>query len=695
MNGALIETALSYQRAGRFDDAERLYRQILRDNPKHIDALYLLGSLAFQRGRAQEALDRFDEVLRAHPGVAEALSAKGAVLSSLGRHQDALAAYDASLATRPNQPQAWSNRGNTLLALGRSMDAVQSYDRALALLPDYPHALRNRASALVALGRLDDALTSVQRALQLAPPFAEAWQDCAGILVQLGRRDEAIVAYDRALALSPSDAALLYGRANALSILKRYDEAIRDCEAVLSSHPDYPYVRGVLIQSKLQACDWGGLEGQTEQISRGIAGAQRVITPFNLKALSDSPAEHLQCARNWIAHEILPAATPSAPRAGRTHDRIRLAYVSADFTNSAVASLMAGVFEHHDRGRFEAIAVSFGPEDRIPMRMRLEAAFERFIDVQRMSDAKVAAALRSMEVDIAVDLMGLTGPCRTGIFAHRAAPVQVNYLGFPGTIGAPFMDYIVADATVIPDGQHIHYAEKVVTLPHCYLPPGDRRAIPERPPTRQEAGLPASGFVFASFNNAYKFNPAMFDIWMNLLRAVEGSLLWLPENNAYARRNLIREAERRGVSGERIDFAPLLPDAGAHLTRLSCADLFLDTCPYNAHTTCMDALWAGLPVVTFMGNSFASRVAASALKAAGMAELIAESAQSYEALALALAREPARLQAIRSKLAGQRSTAPLFDTKLFTRGLEAAFMTMWERQQRGEPAAPFVVAPCA
>jgi len=327
------------------------------------------------------------------------------------------------------------------------------------------------------------------------------------------------------------------------------------------------------------------------------------------------------------------------------------------------------------------------------MRIRLESAFERFADVGGRGDGDIAALLRSMEVDIAVDLMGLTGECRTGIFARRPAPLQVNYLGFPGTMGAPYVDYIVADATVIPDEQYSHYAEKVVSLPHCYLPTDNTRHTAERTPTREEAGLPAGGFVFASFNNAYKFNPAMFDIWMRLLRAVDESVLWLPENNAYARRNLCREAESRGVAADRIVFAPLIADPAEHLARLSLADLFLDTAPYNAHSTCIDALWAGLPIVTRMGSSFASRAAASALKAAGMPELVTETAGEYEALALALARDPARLQAIRMKLTESRRTPPLFDTAAFARNLETAFVAMWERQQKGEPPAAFAVAP--
>jgi predicted O-linked N-acetylglucosamine transferase (SPINDLY family) len=312
--------------------------------------------------------------------------------------------------------------------------------------------------------------------------------------------------------------------------------------------------------------------------------------------------------------------------------------------------------------------------------------------VQGKSDHEIAGLLQDLQADIAVDLMGYTGQCRTGIFAPHAAPLQVNYLGFPGTMGAPYIDYIIADSTIIPADQQAHYSERVAHLPHCFLPADRARTRWESVPSRHEAGLPESGFVFASFNNAYKFSPAMFDIWMRLLRTLESSVLWLPRNNSLAMRNLAHEAQARGVAPERIVFAPIVPDASAHLARLSLADLFLDTLPYNAHTSASDALWAGVPVLTLLGASFAGRVAASALKAAGLPELIAKTPAEYEAFALRLARDPAALGAMRARLDCNRLTAPLFDTKRYTGDLEAVFSAMWARYRRGEPPASFAVA---
>jgi predicted O-linked N-acetylglucosamine transferase (SPINDLY family) len=692
MNGSSIQTAFGLHRSGRLTEARRLYNEILARDPKQLDALFLLGSLHFQLGEFPAALARFDQALTIKPDFADALAGRGAALSILNRHKEALSAYEEALTMRPENAQTWNNRGNALLALGRAPEALASYEKALSLKPDYPEGWRNRGVALLQLSCAGDALASFERAVSLKPDFGDAWEDCATTLLRLERREDAVAAYDRALALKPGNPDILYNRGNAHAILKHYEDAIRDCEALLAVNPDYPYARGVLVHSKLQCCEWHLLEEQKTQIAAALKAGKRVVSPFNLKALSDSPEEQLRCAQLWVAHEVPPAPTPLWQGALHRHDRIRLAYVSGDFNNTAVATLMAGVFEHHDRARFETVAVSFGPADATPMRARIEGAFERFIDMRGRSDFEIASLLRDMEADIAVDLMGFTGECRSAIFALRPSPLQVNYLGFPGTMGAPYMDYLIADATVIPEDQQRHYAEKIVYLPNAYLPADSTRPIADRRPGRSEAGLPPQGFVFASFNNSYKFAAPIFDIWMRLLREVESSVLWLPQNNPAAIRNLIREAAARGVGAGRIVFAPPIPAPDQHLARLSLADLFLDTLPYNAHTTALDALWAGVPLLTLMGNSFAGRAAASALRAAGLPELIAQTPAGYENMALSLSRDPGALAILRTKLAHARHTSALFDTGRFTRDLEAAFQGMWVRQQRGEPPASFAVA---
>jgi predicted O-linked N-acetylglucosamine transferase (SPINDLY family) len=727
MSDQLLKTAFRLHQEGKLADASRMYQDVLKLQPRHFDALYLLGFAHLQRGdfeqaermmgraleinpssldalhyrgmalqnlnRHAEALASYEKALAARPGLVEITLARGTALSQLGRHAEALVAYDSVVAARPDLPAGWALRGNALLEQHRNEEALQSFDRALALRPDFADAWRHRALALMQMGRVLEAVDSLERALQLRDSDVEAWIELGHLLMRLNRHAQAAAAYDRALNLRPGDVHALYNRGNVLSILKRYEEAMRDCERVLAIEPDYPYARGVLVHSRLQCCDWRSYDEDRQKISLALQTGKRVISPFNHKALSDSASEQLQCAQVWVRNECPASPTPLWRGEMYGHDRIRLAYVSADFNSSAVATLMAGVFEHHDRARFEVTAISFGSDTKTEMRSRLNRAFEHFVDAREMNEHEIASHVRHREIDIAVDLMGYTGECRSRIFAWRPAPLQVLFLGFAGTMGASYIDYVVADRTVIPDSHKRHYAEKVVQLPDTFLPSDATRAIDERVPTRHEAGLPENGFVFASFNNAYKFSPAMFDIWMRLLSQVEGSVLWLPEHHPSATRNLRREADVRGVNSSRLIFAAPVPSPGGHLARLKLADLFLDTLPYNAHSTANDALWAGLPVLTCVGNSFAGRVAASLLEVIGLGDLVTDSLSSYEALALKLAREPGHLAALRDKLKRNRNTSPVFDTARFTRHLEQAFTAMHQRHQRGERPSDLAVKP--
>jgi predicted O-linked N-acetylglucosamine transferase (SPINDLY family) len=725
MSDQLIKMALRHHQQGNLAEASRLYSEVLRQQPRHFDALYLLGFAHLQRGafddaerlmeraldvnpssmdalrnrgmalqylgRHADALANYERALAITPNAAEMFVAKGTALSHLGRHDEALVAYEKAVAVQPNLPVGWALRGNAQLEQGRNEEALASYDRALALEPKLAEGWRNRSLALTQLGRLEEALASLDRTLALRADDADSWSDRGHLLMRLNRHAEAAGAYDCVLTLRPQQIDALYNRGNALSILKRYDEAIRDCEQVLALDPDYPYARGVLVHSRLQCCEWRFYDEDRWKVTAALSAGKRVISPFNHKALSDSASEQLQCAQVWVGNECPPSPTPLWRGERYRHRRVRLAYVSADLNASAVATLIAGVFEHHDRERFEITALSMGSDAQTDMRTRLKNAFEHFVDARTLNENDIASQLRRSETDIAVDLMGYTGACRSRIFTFRPAPLQVNFLGFPGTMGADYMDYIIADRIVVPDGHRKAYAEKIVHLPDTYLPSDRTRAIAEKVPTRAEAGLPERGFVFVSFNNAYKFSPAMFDVWMRILSQVENSVLWLPEHDPPATRNLVREAEARGIGAARLVFAEKVPSPAEHLARLRLADLFLDTLPYNAHSTANDALWAGLPVLTCIGNSFAGRVAASQLNAVGLPELITDSLSAYEALALKLAREPQRLAALRAMLNRNRDSHPLFDTARFTRHLEAAFTIMWERHQRSEHPRAFAV----
>ena len=656
MTSLLLHQALSMQQAGKLPEASAICTEILRLDPDNVDALYLLGLLNLQRRQFAESERLIAAATHINPRVPDAHYNRGLALLNLGRYQEALSCFDLQLAMRPNSVEALLERGTALCELKRYPEALATFDEALAL----------------------------------APTNVAGWHKRGEALSELGRLDEALLSYDRCLAIHPGSIPTLRRRADLLFALSRFQDARHAYERLLSIDPDARYMRGRVVSDALHCCDWHGLRQHRAKIAEALQAGRPVITPGENMAISRSPFDQLQCARIWTANEYPAAANPLWRGEPYRHERIRVAYLSGDFRLHAVAFLIAGVFEHHDKRGFETVGVSFGAADESDIRTRIERALDSFIDVRDQTDTEIAAMLRRMEIDIAVDLMGFTGGCRTGIFALRPAPVQVNYLGFPGTMGADYIDYLLADRIIIPQQEEVYYSEKIVTLPDTYQANDSQRSIAESTPARAEAGLPDQGMVFCCFNNSFKILPETFDIWMRILRSVEGSVLWLLELNALVTGNLRREAAARGVAPERLVFAPRMSVAG-HLARHRLADLFLDTLPYNAHTAASDALWAGLPVLTCRGSTFAGRVAASLLTAVGLPELIASSLEEYETLALELARNPAMLMDLRVKLARNREIYPLFDTPRFTRHIETAYRQMVERSRRGLPAESFAV----
>ncbi len=721
----LFEQGVALQRQGQIDAARLRYQQVLQKQPRNLDALLLLGLIEqegdparavelfrqavkvdpgstqallnlgnalSQDGAYEEALTAYDRALALKPGFLEAMNNRASTLRRLGRLDDALAVYDRVLGLSPAIADAHYNRGNVLRELKRFDEALASYQRALAINPNDAEALNNRGVTLHCLRRFDEALTNYEDALSIRPGYVQALSNRGNTLVELGRFDEALASYAGALALAPGFAEALNNRAATLSTLHRHDEAADDFARLLAIAPEYPYAPGNLMRSRLHCCDWRDHASTIDAIVAAVRAGRRASVPFSFLAIADAPAEQLQCARLFAAEQAPgdPVREPLCAGERYHHERIRVAYLSADFCEHATAYLMAELFETHDRTRFETFAYSFGADDASAMRKRLERAFDHFVDVRANSDREVAEMLRAAEIDIAVDLKGYTQGSRAGILVHRPAPVQVNYLGYPGTMGADHIDYLIADARVIPPGQEGLFSEQVVRLPATYQVNDSKRAIAARTPSRVELGLPASGFVFCSFNNCYKITPPVFDVWMRLLDRVPGSVLWLLADSAVAMRNLGREAEKRGIAPGRLVFAPRMALAD-HLARQRAADLFLDTLPVNAHTTASDALWAGLPVLTCMGRAFAGRVAGGLLHAIGLPELITRYLVEYEALALRLATTPDLLADIRKRLERNRLSQPLFDAARYRRHLESAYITMWERHRRGETPAGFDV----
>jgi predicted O-linked N-acetylglucosamine transferase (SPINDLY family) len=604
----------------------------------------------------------------------------GVICAQRMQYLDALKYFNDSLKALPKNPITLSNLGNIYLQLKDYSKALEAYDKAIRLDSKYEEAWSNKGNALHELKRYEEAITCHDKALSLNPQYAEAWSNKGNVLNELKRYEEAITCHDKALSLNPQYAEAWSNKANALNELKRYDESIAHLDKALSLKPDIHWMYGDLLHTKMRICHWSGFEGSLESLTHKILANEKVATPLPLLCITDNALLHKKSSEIYLQSQY-PANAVLGPISKHSENqKIRVAYFSADFHNHATGYLMAELFELHDKNQFELIGFSFGPITNDEMRQRLEKSFDQFIEVGNKSDIEIAQLSRDLNIDIAVDLKGFTQDLRTGIFAYRAAPIQVNYLGYPGTMGADYIDYIIADKTLIPLDAQSGYTEKVAYLPNSYQVNDRKRLISDRQFTRQELGLPEHGFVFCCFNNNFKILPATFAGWMRILKAVEGSVLWLFQDNPWAVENLKREALNHGIDPSRLVFAERMP-LSEHLARHRQADLFLDTFPYNAHTTTSDALWTGLPVLTLMGFSFASRVAASLLNAMGLPELITNKQAEYEALAIELASNPEKLAAIKAKLAKNKLNTPLFDTPQFTKDLERAYVQMYERYQ--------------
>ena len=674
---------------GELEPAITCFDRALSADQNFAQASFSRAETLEEMGQFELARQAYERTIASAPDFVDAYNNLGNVLQVLGRHPQALEAYQRAIAIRPQFPEALYNCANLLLWMKRPQEALAHFDAALRVAPDYAEALNNRGNVLQELRRLDEALASYDRALQLRPEFAEAHFNRAVTLAQLARRAHALASFDRAIALRPGYAEAYVERGEILMQLKQFEQASASFETAWRLDPERPWIYGALLHAKAQLCDWTEFGEHAERLAARVAAGLRAAPPFAVLEFTDDPSLQRAAARSWAAE--LPMAT--APRrAPVRRERIRLGYFSSDFQLHPTSHLAAGLFEHHDRSRFHLTAFSIGPASQDSMRQRLLPVFDDFVEAGQLTAEEIVRHCVERGVDIAIDLNGYTRHARAAIFALRAAPIQVNYLGYPGTMGAAFMDYVIADATVIPDDARRHFDECVVYLPHSYQPNDRARPVVESGRARAEEGLPSDGFVYVCFNNAAKFTPAVFDSWMRILSRVEGSVLWLLEDSSAAVNNLRREAEARGVAGERLVFARRAPNA-QHLARQVVADLFLDTLPYNAHTTASDALWAGVPVLTLPGRSFASRVGASLVRAAGLPELVTSSVSAYEDLAVELAREPERLRALTERLRLGRFTVPLFDTAAYTKHLEAAYDRMQNRLLAGLPPDVIRIAP--
>jgi len=674
-----LQAAVAHQKAGRLSDAVKLYKRVLKDSPDNFDCVYLLAALYAQQGNFTAAADMLRRAAKMRPELVDVRYNLAVVLGMAGNHAEAVQLYRRILAINPLHANARNNLAASLLSTGQVADALQQYDELIALDPASAEAHNNHGMALQYLKRFDEALGSYDKAIALKSDFAQAHVNRGNVLAILRQPDDALESYNKAIAVKPDFADAHSNAGNIYCNRQSYAAALAAYERALALRGDDPQTRSMRFYAKMHLCDWGDFRAECSDlmscIDRGLP-----LYPFSVMAALTSADQQYRCAKQFARARYPLADAPLWRGEIYRHDKIRLAYVSTDFRPHAVSYLMAGLFERHDKSRFDVTAISIGPGDRSDLRRRLERSFDRFIDAGGLRDDEVASRIRAAEIDILIDLNGFTEGARMGIFAHRPAPVQVGYLGYPNTTGADFIDYIIGDRFVVPEAQQRYYSEKIAYLPDCFQANDADRPISDRAVSRAEAGLPDDAFVFCSFNNTFKITPEIFDVWMRLIGDIKDSVLWLVDNNADTTRNLQKEATARGVDPARLIFAPRIEYA-EYLSRYRLADLFLDTFPFNAGTTASDALWAGLPFITCPGQAFASRMAGSLVNAIGMPELIADSMSRYEALAAELACDPPRMAAIKAKLQHNRSTQPLFNTGLFTRHIEAAYVAMAERSR--------------
>ena len=648
----MLQQAIQAFQSGNYERADSILVKVIKADSKNLPAFHILGLIKASQKKYKEAIELLGKAVKLDPNepslrfnLAKALMDSGAYMESIPHHKKAV-----ELA--PNNPEAWLNYGKAFSDLNAYEEALSIYDKALIINPGYAEAFLNKGATLKELKRYEEAIVCAESALRINPNLAEGWVN----------------------------------KGVALKEFKRYEEVISHYEKALSLKSEIDWLNGELLHTKMKICRWSGFTDNLENITNRLMANEKIANPFPLLALTDGVSLQRKCAEIYAQEKypFNPALGPITKTKRLEGEKIRIGYFSADFHNHATGYLMAELFELHDKQKFEIFGFSFGPIKNDEMRQRLEKSFNQFIEVGDKADVEISQLSRDLNIDIAVDLKGFTQDARMGIFSYRAAPIQVNYLGYPGTLGADYMDYIIADETLIPDHLQLGYSEKVVYLPDSYQANDSKRVIADKKFTRQELGLPETGFVFSSFNNNYKILPAIFDSWMRILNAAEGSVLWLFEDNNFATESLKNEAEKRGIDSNRLVFAKrmFLPE---HLARHQQADLFLDTFPYNAHTTASDALWAGLPIITLMGESFASRVAASLLYAINLPELVTTSQAEYELLAIELATNPLKLNSIKQKLTKNRLTTPLFNAQLFTKNLEATYMQMYERDMADLP----------
>lgn len=674
----------------KYEAAVVEFENALKLNPAYLEALNNLGNAYHKLGRYEEAVGCFKKSLALVPDYPNALLGLSAALCKCEAYEAALDTVNRLLQIVPNAYEAHENKGVVLAGLHDYSGAISEYKQALTLNPNAPSELHLKLGIAYAKQRsYAEAFAACQRSLELNPECSDVYVGLCLTHQALKQYPEALEACHKALELDPRNSEAYINLGNVYIEFGQYADAIAAFSRGLSLKPSCPWSPGLLLHMRMKLCDWLSYDLSVTQICSGIDRHQKVCTPFPMMSFSTALGLQKTCAEIYTLSENpsnLVAVTPEYQ-----HSKIRIAYLSCDFREHPVSYLMSGVVASHDRNRFEVHGFDFGRDDGSATRKKILSAFDQVHSVLEMPDQDISELIRRLEIDVLVDLTGHTADARTGILASRRAPIQVNYLGYPGTMGAPYIDYTVGDDILIPLAYRDGYSEKIAYLPECFQANDMSRQIAESQ-SRATFGLDDHAFVFGCFNQCVKFTPAVFTVWMSILKQVPNSVLWLIKDSEAQVENLKSFAIAHSVPTDRLVFAEKLPYA-EHLARYALMDLALDTFPFNGGTTTSDALWGGAPVLTYSGETFASRMAASLLNAVGLPELVTSSLAAYEAMAVELATQPTKLDALRQRLAINRLTSPLFDTPRFTQHLEAAYEQMVSRSRQGlEPDHIFVPA---
>jgi len=688
----LLRKGIHYQQKGKLFEAQKIFESLIKDFPHSFEINHYLGSVSAQLGQFEYGIELLIKAIALESTHAATYSNLGNALCQLKQFERAIENYKKAIQISPLDPVFHFNMGNALVEVKRYEDALESYNKAINFKPDYSGALFNRGDTLIKLNQLEAAIESFNSVIEIEPQSAVAFFNKGNALLSLKQFHAAAANFTMAISIRPDFAEAYHNAGVVMADLRQPDAANISYLKALEINPNLDFLFGTCLHNKMMLCDWSHLAEGLNYYESAILDHKKISLPFAAVTLLDNPNLQFQVAKIFNNTKYPRTNTLGEIKKIKSDGKIRIAYYSADFFKHATSYLIVQLFELHDKHNFEFYGFSFGLDIKDEMQTRVAAAFTKFIDVSTKSSIEVAKLSRQLKIDIAIDLKGYTKDNRTEIFALGCAPIQVNYLGYPGTMASDYIQYIIADKILIPENLQSFYSEKIVYLPNSYQVNDSNRKISSKILNKKDFGLPEDGFIFCCFNNNYKITPEIFNIWMRIIKSVDGSVLWLLEDNPTASRNLIREAEVRGVSGERLIFGGRV-EVEEHLARQQLADLFLDTLPCNAHTTASDALWAGLPVLTCVGNSFAGRVAASLLAALDLQELITYDLRDYEELAIRLATQSDKLLNIKNELNTNKLKKPLFDTKLFANDIETAFKLIYKRYQEGlEPDHIYVAS---